>query len=68
MNMISVGKDEYCTRCNEWREYDEKGKCLICGTVIKKIKKNLKSSSDEDQDLSDFNGGNFYECDETECI
>jgi dipeptidase len=66
--MISVGKDEYCTLCNEWREYDDNGKCLICGKVIKKIKKNSKLNSDEEQDLSDFNGGNFYECDESDCI
>jgi len=66
--MISVGKDEYCTRCNEWREYDENGKCLICGIVIKKIKNNSKLKSNEEQDMSDFNGGNFYEHDESESI
>jgi predicted amidophosphoribosyltransferase len=32
---IKVGKDEFCAKCMEWREYDEEGKCKVCGKQIK---------------------------------
>ena len=34
---IVVGTDEFCSNCMEWREYDENGKCKVCGrSIIKK--------------------------------
>lgn len=33
---IAVGSDEFCSNCMEWREYDEEGKCKVCGKQIKK--------------------------------
>ncbi|UCD13069.1 MAG: hypothetical protein JSW60_05775 [Thermoplasmatales archaeon] len=32
---ITVGSDEFCSNCMEWREYDEEGKCKICEKLIK---------------------------------
>jgi len=43
---ISVGKDEFCSKCMEWREYDEDGRCKICGKHIKKIQTH-KANYDE---------------------
>jgi len=37
--MVKVGKDEFCQKCMDWREYDEEGRCIVCGTLINK---NLK--------------------------
>ena len=33
---ITVGLDDFCSNCMEWREYDEEGKCKKCGKLIKK--------------------------------
>lgn len=33
---VTVGTDEFCLDCMEWREYDEEGKCKVCGKLIKK--------------------------------
>jgi len=35
---ITVGNDEFCFKCMEWREYDDNGKCKVCGKLIKKKK------------------------------
>ena len=37
---IQIGKDEFCIDCAEWREYDENGRCKVCGKIIKKIVNN----------------------------
>ena len=34
---VKVGSDEFCSKCMEWQEYDEEGKCKVCGKVIKKM-------------------------------
>lgn len=34
--VVKVGNDEFCTKCMDWREYDEEGKCKVCGKVIRK--------------------------------
>jgi len=36
---IKIGKDEFCSKCMEWREYDEEGKCKVCGKLIKRMDK-----------------------------
>jgi len=42
---IKIGKDEFCSNCMEWQEYDEKGRCKKCGKIIAKQKtKNKKES------------------------
>ena len=33
-----IGNDEFCLNCMEWREYDEEGKCKVCGRIIFKQK------------------------------
>lgn len=33
---VSVGSDEFCFNCMDWREYDEEGKCKVCRKQIKK--------------------------------
>jgi len=35
---IAVGADEFCSNCMEWREYNEEGKCKVCGKFIKTTK------------------------------
>jgi len=45
---VKIGEDEFCSNCMEWREYDEDGKCKICGKIImKKRKKEEKDSYSE---------------------
>jgi hypothetical protein len=34
---IKIGKDDFCSNCMEWRDYDEEGRCKVCGKIIKKI-------------------------------
>lgn len=42
---IKVGSDEFCSNCMDWREYNEEGKCKICGKqIIKKFKKEKNKS------------------------
>jgi len=50
---ISVGTDDYCPVCMEWREYDDNGNCKVCGTSIKKGGARDHKTSDE-YDLADF--------------
>ena len=38
--VMAVGNDEFCIKCMEWREYDNKGRCKICKNLIHKIKNN----------------------------
>jgi len=42
--IVKVGNDEFCFNCMDWREYDEEGKCKVCGKIIKK---NLKEKNKE---------------------
>lgn len=37
--MMEVGNDEFCIKCMEWREYNDKGRCRICNSMIHKLKK-----------------------------
>ena len=42
---MKVGKDEFCSHCMEWREYDEEGKCKVCGKQIKTNNKDKEKDS-----------------------
>ena len=33
---IKIGKDDFCSNCMEWREYDEEGRCKVCGKIPEK--------------------------------
>ncbi|MEM0492585.1 MAG: hypothetical protein QXS02_01305 [Candidatus Thermoplasmatota archaeon] len=50
---ITVGIDEFCPNCMEWREFDEAGRCKVCGKCIRKSKDEPHKITDE-YDLSDF--------------
>ena len=50
---VVVGEDEFCPTCMEWRPYDERGRCKVCGHVIKKISGEGRKITDE-YDLKDF--------------
>jgi hypothetical protein len=52
---ISVGNDEFCPSCMEWREYDEEGRCKKCRRLIKKGVSEAHKTTDE-FDLHDFDG------------
>jgi hypothetical protein len=53
LKRITVGEDEFCPTCMEWRPYDElTGKCTVCGRIIKKPKEPRKTT--EEYDLKDF--------------
>lgn len=50
---ITVGVDEFCPNCMEWRPYDElTGRCSVCGRIIKKIGEARKIT--DEYDLKDF--------------
>ena len=34
---MKIGEDDFCSTCMEWREYDEEGRCKVCGKIIKKM-------------------------------
>jgi len=34
---------EYCTKCEKYMQYNEKGKCIKCGTLIYKTQKEKNS-------------------------
>jgi len=36
---VEVGADEFCLTCMEWRACDEHGRCIVCGTIIRKNEK-----------------------------
>ena len=61
---ISVGNDDFCSNCMELREYDEEGKCKVCGKLIKKEKsKSEKTSYDNygiDSDSFEESDGDSY--------
>jgi len=43
-----IGKDEFCLKCMEWREYDKEGRCKVCKRrIVKLIKKNEKLGYNE---------------------
>ena len=50
---VTVGNDEFCPVCMEWREYDEDGRCKVCRKTIKKIDGRANKTTDE-FDLTDF--------------
>lgn len=52
MKKLTVGTDDFCPKCMDWREVDEAGKCKVCGCHIKKQSHGSKSSLE--YDLSDF--------------
>lgn len=53
---IKIGNDEFCSNCMEWREYDEDGRCKVCGKIIYKQKaKYIKNSYAEyERETTDF--------------
>jgi len=50
---VTVGEDEFCPTCMEWRSYDERGRCKVCGHAIKKKGGEGRKITDE-YDLKDF--------------
>ena len=51
---VTVGEDEFCPTCMEWRPYDEiTGKCSVCGHRIKKVSSRAHTINEE-FDLKDF--------------
>jgi hypothetical protein len=52
MKKLTVGTDDFCQKCMDWREIDEAGNCKTCGCRIKKQSRASKSSIE--YDLSDF--------------
>jgi hypothetical protein len=51
---VTVGEDEFCPTCMEWRPFDEMtGKCKVCGRQIKKVGPRSRTISEE-YDLKDF--------------
>jgi len=50
---MTVGEDEFCPTCMEWRPYNGHGRCTVCGRVIKKIGGEGRKITDE-YDLKDF--------------
>jgi hypothetical protein len=53
VSKVTVGEDEFCPTCMEWRAFDEiTGKCCVCGHVIKKIGQARKIT--DEYDLKDF--------------
>ncbi|MFH1101060.1 MAG: hypothetical protein V1726_03380 [Methanobacteriota archaeon] len=57
---VAVGTDEFCPKCMEWREYDDDGKCKVCGRSIRKGGVSGQKVSDE-FDFADFNGDSVGE-------
>ncbi|MEM0467496.1 MAG: hypothetical protein QXL17_05890 [Candidatus Thermoplasmatota archaeon] len=33
---VTVGNDEFCPNCMDWKEYDDEGRCKVCKKLIKK--------------------------------
>lgn len=52
---VKVGTDEFCSKCMEWREYDEEGRCKVCKKIIKKNTA-LKQEHGDDYKLDEFGG------------
>ena len=51
---VTVGEDEFCPTCMEWRQFDElNGKCKVCGRHIKKGGPRSRTITEE-YDLKDF--------------
>ena len=42
---VTVGEDEFCLTCMEWRKCNEEGKCTVCGRQIKKMNRESDSQS-----------------------
>ncbi len=56
---MKVGNDDFCSKCMEWREYDDNGKCVVCGSVIHQFK-----SVEVTDGYNEYKGD--YSCDEFE--
>jgi len=59
MKKVAVGTDDFCKRCMDWREFDENGKCKVCGCHIQKHGPVSKSAVE--YDLSDFQSADHDE-------
>ena len=62
---VTVGIDEFCNICMEWREYDEDGKCKTCGKLIqRKIQESKKRYNEyeieDSYNNNDHDGENEY--------
>ena len=51
---LKVGKDEYCSNCMEWREYNKDGRCIVCKKIIKKKVLNSQIKSYDEYKQDDF--------------
>lgn len=56
---VNVGNDEFCPKCMDWKEYDDKGRCKVCKTLIKKSRAvnkyeeyRIEESYEPEEDLS----------------
>jgi len=60
---VRTGNDEFCLFCMEWHEYDEKGRCNVCGKVIKKkpLQGHIKSYDEYQQGDSDKKVDNEFD-------
>jgi hypothetical protein len=53
LQKVTVGEDEFCPTCMEWRQFDEMtGKCKVCGRLIKKG--GSRRPVTDEYDLKDF--------------
>ena len=53
---MKIGSDEFCLYCMEWQEFDEEGKCKVCGKrIAKQVTKEKKDSYAEyERETTDF--------------
>ena len=53
---IKIGNDDFCSNCMDWREYDENGRCKLCGKIIfkHKVKDTNKSYAEYERETTDF--------------
>ena len=53
---MKIGSDDFCSNCMEWQEYDEEGKCKVCGKRILKqlIKEKKDSYAEYEKETSEF--------------
>lgn len=60
---ITVGEDEFCLTCMEWRKCNKKGKCIVCGRQIKKQKGDSDQQSYGKFQRDEFSDETDYESD-----
>jgi len=61
---ISIGSDEFCLNCMEWREFDEEGRCKICGKLVKKEPSSGQRKKDNEFGIDGSSDESDYELDQ----